>query len=322
VTPRAGTWRLPALAVAVAVAPAAQDPLAAFDREYAAASAADSREDLDENARREAYRRALHAFLRVPEALAATRLPAAGHAAERAADLRLAAQLYASAAERDPGDAFVVEASLRVTLAKGDAREALARAHAQRDAHPAAVKAFLLAASGEAYGALLDEAGRRLRAGDTALGLFALESLADGRGSSADLCNHALALRFLGRLDESIARYRAALEREPDDVIAWNDLGLAQLAAGRRAAALESFRASVAREPRPGDGPGTTNLALLARGGQHDALPEPLVALRALVAQRPNAELARWLWLDAVLESRLGPAGALAQRHDSPARAR
>ena len=55
-TRRAGTWRLPALAVALAVAAGAQDPLAAFDREYAAASAADSREDLDESARREAYR--------------------------------------------------------------------------------------------------------------------------------------------------------------------------------------------------------------------------------------------------------------------------
>lgn len=318
----AGTWRVPALAVALAAAAAAQDPLAAFDREYAAASAADSRDDLDESARREAYRRALHAFLRVPAALAAPRLPAAGYAAERAGDLRLAAQLYASAAERDPRDAFVVEAALRVSLAMGDARGALARAHAQRDAHPAAVRAFLLAASGAAYGALLEEAGRCLRSGDTALGLFALESLADGRGSSADLCNHALALRFLGRLDESIARYRTALEREPDDVIAWNDLGLAELAAGRRAVALEAFRTSVAREPRPGDGPGTTNLALLARGGLREALPEPLVALRALVAQRPNAELARWLWLDAVLESRLGPADASAQRHDSPARAR
>lgn len=296
----------------------AQSPIEVFDAAYRDAEVRSADSSASPAEALAAFRRAYLAFLKVPRGVDGyrERLTKAAWSAERGAEPAAALGLYDETIAMSPGEAFAVGGAIRSALTAGDARGAVDRALAARDVNRDAVRDALCEARGSCGVSLLEEAGRRMRAGDVESGLFVFAELAAGRGEVPDLCNHALALRFLGESEASIAIYRRAVEFAPRDAVAWSDLGLALLGAGRASDAREAFRTSASSDARPGEGPGITNLALLERAGRGiDVIPRG--AMRDVVALRPEAVLPRWLWLDALLDERT-PAG----RHDRPAAGR
>ncbi len=304
--------------VCVAARVRAQSPLEVFDAAYREAEAKHADASASPREAETAFRRAYLAFLKVPRAAAGyrERVTRGAWSAERCGEPAAALGLYDEGIASGTGEDFAVAGAIRSALASGAARGAVERARASRGTNPVAVREALCDALGPVGQALLEEAGRRMRAGDVESGVFVFAEVAAGRGEVADLCNHALALRFLGKHEASIATYRRAVELAPRDAIAWSDLGLALLGAGRVADAREAFRTSVSSDARPGEGPGITNLALIARTGLGvDVFPTE--AMREVVALRPEAVLPRWLWLDALLDERTP-----AVRHDRPATGR
>lgn len=304
--------------VCVAARVRAQSPIEVFDDAYRDAEARNAGVSANPGEAQAAFRRAYLAFLKVPRGAAGyrERVTQGAWSAERGGEPAAALGLYDEAIASAPGEGFAVAGAIRSALASGDARAAVERAVAGRETKAAVVREALCGALGPDGQALLEEAGRRMRAGEVESGVFIFAELAAGRGEVSDLCNHALALRFLGEHEASIATYQRAVEIAPHDAIAWSDLGLALLAADRTADAREAFRTSVRSDARPGEGPGISNLALLARTGRGvDGFPTD--AMREVVALRPEAVLPRWLWLDALLDER-----APTVRHDRPAAGR
>jgi predicted O-linked N-acetylglucosamine transferase (SPINDLY family) len=92
------------------------------------------------------------------------------------------------------------------------------------------------------------------------------------RSSGASLlCNRAVVLRSLGRLDEAVTGFRAALEHDPaDSMLLWN-LGVTLRAAGRWEECIEALDALLAREPRNLDAINARGFALY-QTGDRDAL--------------------------------------------------
>ncbi|MGE0141871.1 MAG: tetratricopeptide repeat protein [Planctomycetota bacterium] len=294
------------LSAALTAMVAAQDgPIAAeFDSAYAQfESARAGALQADESTLRSA-RVAMRAFLRLDPLgeSARERCSRAGFCAEVLRDFPQALDLYRSAIQAEPADAWSQTALLRVLVELGRTTEALERAASLATAQSAAVDAFLLAADGRVF----DEAARRLRAGQTEVGLFPFERLAALRGAVGDMSNLALSLRLLGRTEAARRHYEAAIAAAPDDALAWNDLGLCLVSAGNIVGALDAFLESVRVDSTEGAGPGLTNLALLARQGMRAAMPDLGEGLRPVMALRPDAQLARWLYLDGLVALRAG----------------
>jgi hypothetical protein len=101
------------------------------------------------------------------------------------------------------------------------------------------------------------------------------------------------------------------LKAAPSDPVLWNDLGLLWKGAGRLADAVEAFAQSRRSEPAPKSGPATTNLALLALRGVAVPLADPVQALGVVLAEHPDAALARRACLDLVV-ARAARRGAFA----------
>ena len=275
------------------------EPVAVFDASYARAEQLRLEGKAEADAIRAAYRTALLDFFRIPQQAPgyAARVGPGGYCAELAGDGARALELYDEALASRPGDLWLFEARLRALVLVGHGAEALDSALAAEAPRDAAARAFVQSGGT----AVLEEAGRRLRTGDTLAGLFVFRELAEARGQVGDLCNLALALRFLGELEESVALYERALARTPDDELTWNDYGLTLLAAGRRREAVVAFEKSRALETVPGAGPATTNLALMTRRAGPAVLPDPLAALRQVMTTRPDTLFARWLYVDALM---------------------
>lgn len=105
------------------------------------------------------------------------------------------------------------------------------------------------------------------------------------------------ALRTAVRLEEegkyalAAHAYRELLERDPKSVLAWTNLGNAEMRAGRRPAAEEAFRKALELEPDSADT--LNNLAWLLFEDKRIAEAEPL-ARKAVITKAPD----RWLRLD------------------------
>lgn len=299
------SWLALLPATLTALVSAQDGPIVAeFDAAYAEFETARAEIPRADESMLRSARAALRAFLRLDPAgeSARERSSRAGFCAEALRDFARAEELYRSAIQAEPADAWSQTALLRVLVELGRTREALEGAARLAPEQSAAVDAFLLAADGRVF----DEAARRLRAGETEVGLFPFERLADLRGSVGDLSNLALSLRVLGRTEEAKRRYDAAIAASPKDALAWNDLGLCLVSAGDIEGALAAFRTSVRFDTVPGAGPGLTNLALLARQGSTSAMPDASEGLRPVMALRPDAQLARWLYLDGLIGHRAG----------------
>ena len=105
------------------------------------------------------------------------------------------------------------------------------------------------------------------------------------------------ALRTAVRLEEdgkfalAAHTYREILQRDPDSVLAWTNLGNAEMRAGRRVAAEEAFRKALELEPDSADT--LNNLAWLLFEDKRIDEAEPL-ARKAVVTKAPDP----WLRLD------------------------
>jgi Flp pilus assembly protein TadD len=108
---------------------------------------------------------------------------------------------------------------------------------------------------------------------------------------------NAAALRAAVQLEESgksalaADAYREILRRDPTSVLAWTNLGNAEMRAGRRPAAEEAFRKAVALDPLSADA--LNNLAWLLFEENRNEEAEPL-ARRAVDAPAPDS----WTRLD------------------------
>ncbi len=106
-----------------------------------------------------------------------------------------------------------------------------------------------------------------------------------------------VALRDAVRLEEegkyalAAQSYREILQRDPNSVLAWTNLGNTEMRAGRRPAAEEAFRKALALEPDSADT--LNNLAWLLYEEKRIDEAEPL-ARKAVVTQAPDP----WLRLD------------------------
>ena len=285
--------------------------------------------------------RALDAFLAVPTDAAGrgARLAPAAEVA-LAADDAQRALAYAREAEARGEDlgVLLLTALQRV---EGPAA-ALDAAYARRERTSTAD--YLVAARAIDRGELFLTALARFRDGDRAVPMWTLERTAgrleewavanpDAAGLAAEAGiargNAALLHRLLGDHDTALAGYDRAVELAPDDDILWSDRGLAYKAAGKLDEAVASFRRSVAVESAAGQGPATTNLAVLAtapvgrerpeirdtlaavarRGGIETGedrgpdAPEPLdAAMRVLLRLRPDQAIVRRLWIERILQ--------------------
>ncbi|MFP5245633.1 MAG: tetratricopeptide repeat protein [Thermoanaerobaculia bacterium] len=108
---------------------------------------------------------------------------------------------------------------------------------------------------------------------------------------------HSEALRAAVRLEEegkyalAAHAYREVLAQDPGSVLAWTNLGNAEMQLGRRAAAEEAFRKALALDPEAADT--LNNLAWLLFEEKRIEEAEPL-ARKAVLAKAPDA----WMRLD------------------------
>lgn len=108
---------------------------------------------------------------------------------------------------------------------------------------------------------------------------------------------HSEALRAAVRLEQegkyalAAHAYREVLQSDPRSVLAWTNLGNAEMQLGRKAAAEEAFRKALEIEPDAADT--LNNLAWLLYEDKRVDEAEPL-ARKAVVAKAPDA----WLRLD------------------------
>ncbi len=89
------------------------------------------------------------------------------------------------------------------------------------------------------------------------------QALALEPSNSRVLSRSAESLAFVGRLDESVAVYRKAIEMDPLDDAPWDNLGLTLMAAGDTAAAYDAFRHAYAIRSAPSTSNGLATLQLL-----------------------------------------------------------
>lgn len=148
-------------------------------------------------------------------------------AAERGGQMDVALQLYAAAAEANPGDPAVASRHSAALLAAGDpqrALEALREARRRNPANPALMQA-------EARALLeLGEAER-------ALALFDQHLRAAPRDARS-LNGRGIALDLLGRHAEARLAYRAAREADPRNPVSAGNLALSLMLSGCPDAAM------------------------------------------------------------------------------------
>lgn len=99
-----------------------------------------------------------------------------------------------------------------------------------------------------------------------------------------------LLVRIPGRLGDAIAEYRRVLRRQPDYVVARNNLGIALQTAGRTDAARREFERAIGTDPRYS--PAQYNLANLLARTPAD-WPAAIVHYRAALQVNPGYTLAR-----------------------------
>ena len=253
---------------------------------------------------RSAYDGALALYLRLsPEVgRSADWLPSGAFCAYLAGRFEMAADLFAASMDVGHRDAFHAEYLLRAQLAAGQHDPLLRSARRLTAGFAAEVDRVLIEEGGLRRAKAWVVADSWLRRGDTEAGLWVFGQLVRASGDHPDaLANLALALRHVGREDAAEEAYRRALARAPRDALLWNDLGLLWKGAGRDDEARTALVRSRELEPQPPTGAATTNLAGLGlRSGRH-SLPDPAEALATLLAQRPEAELARRAYLDVLI---------------------
>jgi tetratricopeptide (TPR) repeat protein len=125
---------------------------------------------------------------------------------------------------------------------------------------------------------------RRLLSGVAAALLFAVfcnwptYSMAEMRAITQS--NVGTELQAQGKLDEAIALYRAALARDPDDVVTRSNLGTALAAQGRLDEAIAEYRTALNLAPHDADGHYNLGNAFMAQGKLADAASQFREALR------------------------------------------
>jgi PAS domain-containing protein len=113
----------------------------------------------------------------------------------------------------------------------------------------------------------------------------------DKRDPNADALRAAVRLEDEGKYALAAHAYRDVLKSSPDSVLAWTNLGNAEMRLGRKAAAEEAFRKALELEPDSADT--LNNLAWLLYEDKRVEEAEPL-ARKAVTTQAPDP----WLRLD------------------------
>ncbi|MFL6244931.1 MAG: tetratricopeptide repeat protein [Thermoanaerobaculia bacterium] len=111
------------------------------------------------------------------------------------------------------------------------------------------------------------------------------------RDPNAEVLRTAVRLEEEGKYALAAHAYREVLERDPRSVLAWTNLGNAEMHAGRRPAAEEAFRKALELEPDSADT--LNNLAWLLYEEKRIDEAEPL-ARKAVITKAPDP----WLRLD------------------------
>ena len=111
------------------------------------------------------------------------------------------------------------------------------------------------------------------------------------RDPNADALRAAVRLEEEGKYALAAHAYREVLQRDPKSVLAWTNLGNAEMQLGRRPAAEEAFRKALELEPDAADT--LNNLAWLLFEEKRIGEAEPL-ARKAVITKAPD----RWLRLD------------------------
>jgi hypothetical protein len=111
------------------------------------------------------------------------------------------------------------------------------------------------------------------------------------RDPNADALRAAVRLEEEGKYALAAHSYREVLQRDPESVLAWTNLGNAEMQLGRRPAAEEAFRKALELQPDAADT--LNNLAWLLFEDKRIDEAEPL-ARKAVTTQAPD----KWLRLD------------------------
>jgi hypothetical protein len=111
------------------------------------------------------------------------------------------------------------------------------------------------------------------------------------RDPNADAIRAAVRLEEEGKLALAAHSYREILQKDPRSVVAWTNLGNAEMRLGRRVAAEEAFRKALELEPEAADT--LNNLAWLLFEEKRIDEAEPL-ARRAVMTAAPDP----WMRLD------------------------
>lgn len=249
--------------------------------------------------------RASDLFLRLPMGAARDLRLAAGAEATLAAGRSALALTLATAAGGDPPPPRLVTVELRALAQLGRFGAFVAALPRGDRASPAAVRAALAAEELQ----LLPLAAQALRGDDSLAGarevferLAALRPLRSYR-----LANLALCLRQIGAIDAAFRVYERGRALSPEDLELWNDYGLLLRATGRRSAAVEAFRKSVALDlarssPARARGPAITNLLHMEALSPGEVGDDPVPIANEALAQRPQATMLRRLMIDVQLD--------------------
>ncbi len=253
----------------------------------------------DAKAYRAAHQAAYSAFSRLspdgPEYRRA--LVRGAYSALRCAQFAAAVELLAEVWRRDGGAANLLTWRLQALAGNRQPAAAIQLARAQEEALPGGVRGWLIGR--ENHGRRVREASQLLLQGNTADGLWVFEALARAYPEQAfALADLALTQRRLGRLDDARSSYRAALALEPGADWLWCDFGLLLKGEGKVDVAAKAFLEGLRHEKKPGQSPAATNLGVLARrtGGRRGR--DPSADLRRVLRARPEARLARRVYLD------------------------
>jgi hypothetical protein len=111
------------------------------------------------------------------------------------------------------------------------------------------------------------------------------------RDPNSDALRAAVRLEEEGKFALAAHAYRELLQHDPNSVVAWTNLGNAELQSGRRPAAEEAFRKAIAIDPDAADA--LNNLAWLLFEDKRIDEAEPL-ARKAVITKAPDP----WLRLD------------------------
>jgi tetratricopeptide (TPR) repeat protein len=110
----------------------------------------------------------------------------------------------------------------------------------------------------------------------------------DANDGVRDALRVAIALEDQGKYSEAAAKYREILATHPDSIVAWTDLGNAQVQLGNLTAAEEAFRKALALDPNSRDA--LNNLAWLLYEQKRLDEAESF-ARRAVAQQGPDSYL-------------------------------